>query len=36
MSETLNPEDLFTIPRAAEWIGVSRQPPSKTLKEGVS
>jgi len=34
MADTLNADDLLTIPRAAEWIGVSRQSLFKTLKDG--
>lgn len=34
MGDILNPEDLLTIPRGAEWIGVSRQSLFKTLKDG--
>lgn len=34
MHNNLDPADLFTIPRGAEWIGVSRQSLFKTLKDG--
>lgn len=34
MADMLKPDDLLTIPRAAEWIGVSRQSLFKTLKDG--